>query len=75
MMDANFVQFSDDGERVIAIFSTPQDVGDYPNQGEVSEDDPRYIKFITPDEPEVINPIDKLKAFLLANPDVAEILK
>lgn len=71
-----FVQFTDQNETVIqSIFGNLQDQEVYPNQGQVDEDDPRYLAFIAPPEPEVaVNPVDKLRAFLLANPDVAAIL-
>jgi len=40
---------------------------------EVPDDDPRGV-VVRPSEP-VIDPVQKLKSFLAANPDVAEILK
>lgn len=72
-----FVQFADSSESSVAsVFANPQDPGEYPNQGEVVEDDPRYLEFMTPKvEPVVTDPVEKLKAFLAENPDVAEILK
>lgn len=46
------VQFSADGKEIISVFAglhpgvPPQDPDVYPNQGEVEEDDPRYVKFM-----------------------------
>ncbi|WP_448647201.1 phage tail protein [Pseudomonas mohnii] len=41
-----FVQFSDESQtKVISIFGCPQDEAVWPNQGEVDEDDPRYLAF------------------------------
>jgi len=74
---AVFVQFSDSSETtVVAVFGCPQDPEIQSNQGAVGEDDPRYIAFIAPPVVEVVTaPLDKLKAFLTDNPDVAAILK
>jgi hypothetical protein len=42
-----FVQFQDaTNQVVIASFSCEQDPAIYPHQGEVEEDDPRYLAFI-----------------------------
>lgn len=69
-----FVQIVDD--KVIAEFSCLQDPEHQPGVIEVNDDDLRYIAFITPVVVEPItNPVEKLKAFLIANPDVAELLK
>lgn len=74
-MTTKFVQFSDSTEDVIvALFGCAQDPTVYPNQGELAEDDPRYLTFINPPTPPVVDPVDKLKEFLAANPDVAAIL-
>ncbi|KAB0509695.1 tail fiber assembly protein [Pseudomonas moorei] len=44
-----YVQFSDSSEvSVVSVFGNPQDPGEYPNQGEVQDDDPRYLAFINP---------------------------
>jgi hypothetical protein len=44
-----YVQFSDVAQEVItSVFSNPQDVAYYPNQGVVQEDDPRYLAFVDP---------------------------
>jgi hypothetical protein len=76
MLETKYVQFSgDDEKKVVSVFAAPQNAEDYPNQGEIDSGDPRYIDFVTPAEPEAVDPVDKLKAFLSANPDVAEILK
>lgn len=71
------VQFADASEKtVVSVFAGPQDPEDYPNQGEVADDDPRYLEYLTPiADPVITDPIEKLKAFLADNPDVAEILK
>jgi hypothetical protein len=71
------VQFADESEQiVVSVFAEPQNPDDHPHQGEVSDDDPRYLEFITLKFDTVItNPVEKLKAFLAVNPDVAEILK
>lgn len=73
-----FVQFDSSVEpkKIIAVFCGPQNSGVYPFLGEVEESDPLYVAFITPAAPEVIiDPLEKLKAFLLENPDVSAILK
>lgn len=81
-MALKYVQFADKTEQIIqGVFGgtmevNPQSVEIYPYQGEVEESDERYVAFITP--PEVIaitEPVEKLKAFLTENPDVAAILK
>lgn len=42
-----FVQFSDEAQaRIQAVFAEPQWPDVYPNQGEVDQDDPRYVAFI-----------------------------
>ena len=38
-----YVQFSDDKKEIISVFAGPQDPEVWSNQGEVEEDDPRYI--------------------------------
>jgi hypothetical protein len=72
-----YVQFTDDSQQtILGVFTDPQNPDEYPNQGEVEEDDQRYLAFINPPvAPEIADPLDKLKAFLTANPDVAAILK
>ncbi len=75
-MTTIFVQFDDDKElKIVSVFGNPQDVETHPNQGSVEDDDARYLAFISPTPDVVTDPLDKLKAFLLANPDVAAILK
>lgn len=70
-----FVQFEDDSEtKIIRVFAGPQDPEWYPNQSKIDEYDERYTSFVAPPEIVDVSPVDKLKAFLLANPDVAEIL-
>lgn len=71
-----FVQFSNDQKtEVVAIFANEQpDKEIYPNQGEIEDDDPRYLTFVNPPRPPEPDPIDKLKAFLASSPDVAAIL-
>lgn len=72
-----FVQFSDESQtNIISAFGCTQDPDIFPNQGEIEEDDARYLAFLSPSAPEiVIDPLEKLKAFLADNPDVAAILK
>jgi len=41
-----YVQFSEDKKEIISVFLEPQDPEVYPNQGEVYEDDPRYVAFM-----------------------------
>lgn len=41
-----YVQFSDDKKEIISVFAGPQDPEVWSNQGEVEEDDPRYIAFM-----------------------------
>ena len=61
---------------IVSVFGCPQDEQAYPHQGEVEEDDPRYLEFLKPPVVEpVTDPVEKLWAFLAANPDVAQILK
>ena len=44
-----YVQFSDDTHTIIvSVFGNAQDPEIYPNQGEVEEDDPRYLAYINP---------------------------
>lgn len=40
-----YVQLSEDGSEVVAIFSAPQDQDVYPHQSEVDEKDKRVIAF------------------------------
>ena len=72
-----FVQFSDESQaRVSSVFGCGQDPDTFPNQGEIDDDDARYTAFLLPPIPEIpIDPLDKLKAFLTDNPDVAAILE
>ncbi|VVO42189.1 hypothetical protein PS712_05983 [Pseudomonas fluorescens] len=70
-----YVQFVDESRTQIqGEFGNSQDREVYPNQGEVEDDDPRYLEFINPPAPPSPDPIDKLREFLAANPDVAAIL-
>lgn len=47
-----YVQFSEDNKEIVSVFAgihpgvAPQDPEVYPNQGEVDEDDPRYVAFM-----------------------------
>lgn len=42
-----YVQFSDSSEStIVSVFGNAQDVDEHPNQGEVEDDDPRYLAFI-----------------------------
>lgn len=43
-----YVQFEDDAQSVVcAVFAEPQqDVGAWPNQGVVTDDDPRYVAYL-----------------------------
>lgn len=44
-----FVQFSDASQTVVvSVFGCVQDETFFPNQGEVEDDDPRYLQFINP---------------------------
>ncbi|WGK92571.1 hypothetical protein [Pseudomonas migulae] len=44
-----YVQFSDASQvAVVSVFGCPQDPTEYPNQGEVPDDDPRYLAFMDP---------------------------
>lgn len=75
-----FVQFADSNQvAIVAIYGNAQpDEEAHPNQGEVEEDDLRYLNYLESTKPlpiEDMDPIDKLRAFLAANPDVAAILK
>lgn len=74
-----FVQFEDGANtRIVGIYGNPQpDMDAHPHQGEVEDDDPRYLAYLESTKPvpiEDMDPVDKLKAFLAANPDVAAIL-
>lgn len=45
-MEIKYVQFSDNSETVItSVFGCPQDPESYPFQGEVQDDDERYLAF------------------------------
>ncbi|CNI67041.1 Uncharacterised protein [Yersinia massiliensis] len=42
-----YVSFTDDTKTVIdSVFGSPQSLSDFPYQGKVKDDDPRYIAFI-----------------------------
>lgn len=71
---SKFVQLKDD--QVLMAFPCQQDSEQWFGLIEVDDDDSRYLAFIAPPEPEVVltDPLEKLKVFLLANPDVAAIL-
>lgn len=44
-----YVQFSDELKTaVVSVFGSHQDPIDWPNQGEVDDDDPRYLAYIRP---------------------------
>lgn len=79
VMETIFVQFKDEtNTQIIATFSCPQSLDDAPVQGEVEVDDPLYVSYVeslSPSAASVItDPVERLKAFLAANPDVAAIL-
>ena len=76
-MSLHYVTFIASDEAVIrSEVDGPQDINDHPFQGVVEDDDPRYLSFTAPLIATVItDPVEKLKAFLEANPDVAAILK
>lgn len=72
-----FVQFADENKtEVVGFCANPQPLEVWPFQGEVKTDDPRYLTFISSQELQssTTDPVEKLKMFLLANPDVAAIL-
>lgn len=74
-----YVQFEGEEKKtVLSVYGNAQpDIEAHPNQGEVSDDDPRYLAYLEATKPvpiEDMDPVDKLKAFLAANPDVAAIL-
>jgi len=71
---SQFVQIIDG--KVTALFSCLQDPEVWPGVVEVEDDDPRYAAFMTPAViVPITDPVEKLKAFLVDNPDVAAILK
>ncbi|WP_236237714.1 hypothetical protein [Pseudomonas faucium] len=72
-----FVQFSDSTQsEIVSVFAEPQDNEVFPFQGEVEDSDERYCVFLNPPAmSDERSPVDKLKDFLEANPDVANILK
>ncbi|QAY85410.1 tail fiber assembly protein [Pseudomonas arsenicoxydans] len=48
------VQFADASEEVVvSVFAGPQDPNEYENQGEIEDEDPRYIAFISP-QPDIL---------------------
>jgi hypothetical protein len=48
-MASVYVDFSGpDQSAVVAVFSGPQDEADHPDQGEISDADPRYVAFAAP---------------------------
>ncbi|MFJ4495376.1 hypothetical protein [Pseudomonas atacamensis] len=71
-----YVQFSDASEGVVVSeFSCEQDSSVYQFLGKVDEQDPRYVQFVAPQDPQPLeNPIDRLKEFLVLNPDVTSAL-
>lgn len=80
-MAQTYVQFKDEArDKVVAIFAgtleaDPQPLEAYPVQGMLEEDHPLVLAYLTPAEVVVVtNPLEKLKAFLADNPDVAAIL-
>lgn len=53
-MSVIYVQFSDDVKSSIcSVFSCPQDGTAFPNQGQVTEDDPLYAAFYASQPPTV----------------------
>lgn len=67
-----FVQFEDSKKnKIVSVFEGPQSEEDFPNQGQVEDDDPRYLAFIEPRVIPAVDPLEKLAAFLAENPDVA----
>jgi hypothetical protein len=76
-MTAIHVQFADLTEQtIISYFAGPQDPDVWPNQGEIEDSDPRYLALLSPPAVEaVVDPVEKIKMFLLTNPDVAAVLK
>lgn len=73
-----YVQFADESRTQIkGEFGNSQNPDVYQNQGEVKENDPRWIDFCARQTAVAgeASPIEKLKAFLSENPDVAAILK
>lgn len=41
-----YIQFKDESQKeVIAVFSSPQSEEYYPNQGEIADNDERYLSF------------------------------
>lgn len=70
---SQFVQVEDG--KVVALFSCLQDPEVWPGVIEVEDDDPRYIAFMTPTVAvPITDPVEKLKAFLVSNPDIAALL-
>jgi hypothetical protein len=81
-MAQTYVQFKDESmDKVVAIFpgtmeDNTQPLDAYPVQGMLEEDDPMVLAYLAPAEAVVITyPLEKLKAFLAENPDVAAILR
>lgn len=72
-----YVSFTDDSKTTVdSIYANHQPDSDaHPNQGNIDIEDPRYLSFINREllAPET-DPVEKLRAFLAANPDVAAIL-
>lgn len=43
-----YVQFKNsDKKEIICVFTSPQEEGSYQNLGEVEDDDPRFLDFIS----------------------------
>lgn len=72
-----FAKFTDQKKKIIGtMFAIQPDSEYWPDVVEIEDDDPRHIAFLNPPPIVVVSdPLEKLKAFLLANPDVAEILQ
>ncbi len=60
-----YVQFTDNTEaKLLSVFGSPQDPVFYPNQGEIPEDDIRYLRFMFPNLyplPPVLSEVSALK--------------
>lgn len=73
-MSLQYVQFSDSTQtKIISWFGSPQDPDVWPNQGQVEEDDPRYIEYLNPSPTaeEILAEKQAQKELLLSNASAA----
>lgn len=63
-----YVERNNEGA-IVALYANPQEGRTDPEP--LSDTDPEVVAFLNPPEPESLDPVEKLAAFLRENPDVA----